>query len=152
LGIVHYQVVRGAPSSFAISLPEHMDVRRVETTFLLPAGSSPRLKGWSVVKAEYRSRLVLEFQSPVTSPWQLMVELIPVEPLGAQPFFPLPVPERATSSEGFLAFRVEGPGSAVVEHRGVTGIPPGEFATLWRLAGVDDPGLPDQAYSFRRAS
>src|SRR5262249_48591836 len=70
--------------------------------------------------------------------------------LGPRPTLELPSPEEVTSSEGLLAFRVEGRQAGVTEHRRVTGIEPESFANIWQLAGVDDPGGPERSFSFRR--
>jgi hypothetical protein len=152
LGVLQYQIARGAPTSFAVNLPEDMEVRRVEAEYLKPGLTVLRLKSWTVEKdtANVR-RLRLDFAAPVMTPIQLFVELFPRLPLGPRPILVLPSPDGASSTESFLAFRVDGHEANISEHRRITGIEPSVFAAIWQRAGVDDLGAPERAYSFRRA-
>jgi hypothetical protein len=150
-GVLQYRVVNGAPTELAVDLPEHMLVRRVEIMTLHASTPAPRLKSWTTALDQNQCRLRLEFQSPIASAVQILVELVPTQPIGSRPVLPLPFPVGADSTEGFLAFRVDSLQASVFEHRRITGIEPSLFSRMWRLTGGDDPGMPERAYSFRRA-
>jgi hypothetical protein len=152
LAIYQYQTNPGALTSLDFNLPASMEARRVEATRLQLFGSAPRLAGWATREDSSSRRLHVEFQSPLTFPLQLFVELVPARRIGPRLDLTLPSLLDATSVEGFLAFRVDGRNATVQEHRRITGIEPDVFAADWQRAGVDDPGLPDRAYSFRRTS
>ena len=151
-GVLQYRVVDGAPTELAVDLPENMLVRRVEIMSSQPAAPAPRLKSWTIALEQSQRRLRLEFQSPLTSAVQVFVELVPTQPIGSHPVLSLPSPQGADSTEGLLAFRVDRLQASVFEHRRITGIEPRLFSSTWRLAGGDDPGMPERSYSFRRAS
>src|SRR5262249_30761255 len=135
LTVLQYQRVRGVPTSLFVGLPANLLVRRVEAARMQPTGPIPRLQGWSVTDEKGLRRLRLDFVNPVASGLQLFIEMVPAGTLGPRPTLELPSPEEVTSSEGLLAFRVEGRQAGVTEHRRVTGIEPESFANIWQLAG-----------------
>jgi hypothetical protein len=150
-GVLQYQNADQANASYLVNLPDGLLVRRVEVMSLRTASAIPHLSTWRVIEESSRRRLRLDFQYPVTSPLQLSIEFILAQPLGYRPVLPIPSPDRATSIDGFIAYRLEGRQAVLAEHRRVTGIEPSAFAAMWRLAGSEDPGIPDGAFSFRRS-
>src|SRR5262249_19102485 len=94
--------------------------------------------------------LRLDFRNPLLTPLQLFVELVPTQPFGPRPVLALPSPVDTASTEGLVAFRLDGIQADVVQHRGMTGTEPEKFTANWQEAGIDDPGVPVRAYSFRR--
>jgi hypothetical protein len=152
LGILQYTVSQGAAATFAITLPDEMEVRRVEVAPLQGGGAAPHLKEWRVTGPVPQHQLVLEFQVPITTGVQVFLDLVPRRPLGTSIVLPLPTPEGASfAAEGLLGYRVEGRQAELVQYQGVTGFNAEEFATLhWQAAGVDDPGPPERAYRFQR--
>jgi hypothetical protein len=151
LAVLRYQVARGSVSSLLIDIPFGWDVRQVETVSL--TGSSTNwLRDWSIVAGAPNKRLRLDFQSPLTSGVQVSLELLNRAPATNQATLALPTPLGANSSGGMLAYHV-GRGEAVLkESLGFTGVDLESFSALWQKAGVEDPGAPTRAFSFRRSS
>src|SRR5207244_13617338 len=108
LGILQYRAMSGAPTVLEMNLPANVEVRRVEAARVQPLGSYPRLAGWTTTEDSNNRRLRVEFQSPLTSPRQLFIELVPTRPIGPRLELALPSPVDAASAESFLAFRFEG--------------------------------------------
>jgi hypothetical protein len=159
LGILQYRrprpddatVSQGAMATFPISLPQGLEVRRVEVAPLQGGGPVPHLKEWRITGPANQRRLIVELQVPVTNGVQIFLDLVPSKPFGASVVLPLPTPEEATfAGESFIGYRVEGRQAELVQYLGVTGLHPEEFALNWQSAGVDDPGPPERAYRFQR--
>src|SRR5262249_54826400 len=92
LSLLQYTVSQGAVPNLAIALPEALEVRRVETSRLLGGGPAQRLKAWRLVGTGNQRQLHLEFAFPVTTGVQVMLELVPSQPLGPSVLLPLPTP------------------------------------------------------------
>lgn len=152
LGLLTYTVSRGAASELASVLPENMEVRQVEMVSPSPSGLGPRLKDWTITGSAAERRLCLEFQPPVTSGVQVLLELVPRLPLGPNAVLSLPTPEGVSFKEGLLAYRLQGLQASVTQFRGLREEDPAFFESHWHPAGTEYPGVPERAYRFLRAA
>ncbi len=151
LAVLRYQVIRGSESSLLIDIPSGWDVRQVETVSL--TGSSVNwLRDWSIVPGTTQKRIRLDFQSPLVSGVQVSLELLNRAPPTNQATLALPTPLGANSTGGMLAYHVGRGEATLKESLGFTGVDLESFAALWQKAGVEDPGTPVRAFSFRRSS
>jgi hypothetical protein len=152
LGLLEYTVSRGALAELTVALPENLEVRQVELVSTGSGGLSLRLKDWTIIGASTERRLRLEFQVPVTNQVQVLLELVPRQPLTHHDLLLLPVAERTTSGEGWVAFRTNGLQGSITGSPGVEVIEPAIFERHWESAGTEYPGRPERAYHFLRAS
>jgi hypothetical protein len=151
LGVLQYTVSKGAATSFLVSLPEQIEVRRVEASSVTGGGPAPRLKDWLVQDRGGQRHLQLDFQTPVTGSVQIFLELIPRLPPGPSVNLYLPTPQGVSFVQGFLAYRVQGGRAELAnDYRGVTGIELDEFNDEWQTATLEDPQPTDRAFRFRR--
>ncbi|MBV9125194.1 MAG: hypothetical protein JO112_17700, partial [Planctomycetes bacterium] len=156
--LLQYTVSQGAATALTVALPEHLEVRGVEVGRLPDAGPDdevPRLKGWRLLDAGASRRVELEFQRPLTTGAQVILELVPRQPLGPSVVLPLPVPEgvqppEEKGQEPLFAYRVEGLTAQITESLRVKRINTKVFQEFWELAGRDDPGPGTQAFVFQR--
>jgi hypothetical protein len=153
LGVLQYTVSRGALTRLLVALPEHLEVRRVETTALPGSGAAARLSEWLLTGPTGERQLELRFAAPVTSGVQVFLDLVLRSPLGPSVVLALPTPQDVAYGAGLLAYRVEGrPAEVADDYRRVTGLKPREFSHEWQEATTEEARLPDGAYRFRRAS
>jgi hypothetical protein len=150
LGLLDYTILRGAVTELTTRLPDSLEVRRVELTSAGGGSLVPRLKDWTVAGPVARRHLRLEFQGPVTNEVQVLLELVPRQPLGRGALLALPTPEGVSFGEGLLAYRIRGFQGTVAKQRGVTRIEPKLFERSWQPAEIEYPGTPDQAYRLLR--
>jgi hypothetical protein len=150
--IYQYSLRQGVATTLSVDLPDGLEVRSVAAGRLPdqgPGSTLPRLKAWYIAPGNPR-RLVLEFHRPLIRGAQVVFELVPRGlPLANAPL-PLPSPRDARTTEGYLAFHAEGLEAQVAEHLRVNGLAARLFARVWDDAGMTDPGLAIQAYSFQR--
>lgn len=153
--ILHYTVRQGATSALWLQVPAELDVLNVEANRLPEVGTNellPRLKDWQLTGKDKQRRLGLEFQQPLTGGAQVVLELVPRQTFGPAAVLPLPVPLDVATTEGLLAYQVEGVRSQVAQHLRINGMDPKVFAKEWKAAGMTDPGPQIHAYSFHRTS
>jgi hypothetical protein len=157
--VIQYTVHKGAVTTLDLDLPDELEMRSIGAGRLPGEAieeAAPRLLHWDITKGERQRRLRLTFQRPVTGGVQVMLEMVPRQPLASNFPVPLPAPRDAGPAEGatadhFLAYRVEGLNAHVAgDHLRITGIDPQPFLTFWHSARMGDPGLQVHAYSFRR--
>lgn len=153
LAVLQYTVKQGASTTLTLDLPEQLEVRNAEAN-RLPGSAvdepAPRLKDWHVTGRGNQRRVHFEFQRPLSGGVQVVAEFIPRQPFGVTAILPLPAPQHARTTEGLLAFQVEGVRAQVAEHLRVNGTDPRTFARTWRTAGMNDPGASAHAYTFQR--
>jgi hypothetical protein len=152
LGVLQYSVSRGAITTLRIAVPDKMEIRRVESGPMPASGPVPPLKGWRLAGAGENRALQLDFQFPLTHGVQIFLELVPTAPLERSITLSLPTPQGTTptpSLDNYVGYRVEGLEAELVEYRRVTGVEPFIFAGRWQLAGTEDPGPPQRAYTFQ---
>jgi hypothetical protein len=152
LSLLDYALLRGAVTELAVRLPESVEVRRVELVSPSAGGFGPRLKDWTLSGTGAGRQLRLEFQGPVMNEVQVLLELVPRQPLARSAALGLPTPEGVSFGEGVLAYRIQGLQGSLAELRGLSGIEPSAFERLWQPAEIEYPGLPEQAYRFLRGS
>src|SRR5262249_49392692 len=149
-GVLQYTLRQGVLPSLVIALPENVEVRRLEALALpgskLPA---PRLKEWDILETAGGRQVQIHFQTPLSKGVQILLELVATDRVGTSVVVSLPTPKEVAGSEGFLAYRVAGRKSSLVDYRRVTGLAPAVFASLWRSALADDPRPLANAYHFR---
>jgi hypothetical protein len=160
--VLRYSVTRGALTSFAIDLPESLEVQAVKAQ-PMPGRTLPPLKSWRVSddhswwlpQGTGQRRLWVEFTAPVTGVFYLLPDFVPRRPLGPLPTLVLPDPVGAVHEMAFLAYRAEGV-QARVERPGrlagalpPTTVPYRTFIDLW-LAGRDTPPTPTAVYTAQR--
>lgn len=153
--ILQYSGARGAPASLALRLPEGLEVRRLEAGRLPGSAAeeaTPRLRHWRLSGAGAQRTLHVDLLRPAAAGVQLNVELIPSRPFGQHPELFVPRPLEAESTQSFLAYRTEGVGTTVREHRGLRADINAGFAAFWQAAGQPEVGPGVHAYAFNSAS
>jgi hypothetical protein len=147
-GVLQYAVERGAATSLELELPGPLEVRNAEATGLGPEEPAPRLKGYEEVGLEGQPaprapdapyRLRLDFQGPVTTGVQVLLDLVPRRPLDAREVLPLPAPLGAEATTGYLAYRLDGLEGEPKTFLRVKPIDVPEFARRWKAARGSAP-------------
>jgi len=153
--LLNYAPAQGPAGRFLIHLPAGIDVRSVEVR---QAGAPPenavvaRLKTWRIAGAGGNRQLQVDLQTPVASPVQLTLGLIPQLAAGPNALFlALPTPLDAQPSEGFLAYQVKNWDVVdKAQYLGVTNLVVATFAKVWGAGKLPEAALPARAYTFRR--
>jgi hypothetical protein len=160
--VLRYSVTRGAPTSFAIDLPESLEPQGVKAQ-PMPGRTLPPLKSWRVSEdhswwlpqGTSHRRLWVEFTAPVSGVFYLLPDFVPRRPLGPLPTLVLPDPVGAVHEMAFFAYRAEGVQARVERPGRLTGalppttVPYRTFVDLW-LAGRDAPPTPTAVYTAQR--
>lgn len=152
-GVLQYTVTQGTAAAFALDLPEQAEVISVEVGRLPAPGAEenvPRLKDWQLSGSGQHRRVQFEFQRPVAGGVQLTLKLVLRQQLGPNALLPLPVPVDSPSTEGLIAYKVDGLSAEVAEHLRINGMNRDTFRETWKAAGMGDPGPATHAYSFQR--
>jgi hypothetical protein len=146
--VLHYTVVRGAPSSLTLELPQGLEVQDATARPPDPGRPSPAVAGWRVESEDGKRRLRVEFADPLAHGAYVILRLVPRGPLPALATLPVPTPVGAQLAGGFLAYTAKGVEAHVANTgrlRGPYGGAAGAadikaFADLWSAAG--ESGLP----------
>ncbi len=160
--VLRYSVTRGAPTSFAIDLPESLEAHAVKAQ-PMPGRTLPPLKSWRIAddhswwlpQGTGHRRLLVEFTAPVTGVFYLLPDFVPRRPLGPLATLELPDPVGAVLEMAFFAYRAEGVQARVERPGRLAGaLPPStlpfrNFVDLW-LAGRDTPPTPTAVYTAQR--
>jgi hypothetical protein len=146
--LFEYTVTAGAVADLELDLPETLDVRNVEVR--TASGQSPRLRDWQASGSGLDRRLRLEFQTPLSAPVVVRLDLVPRRALDATAELPFPTPRGAHAIRSAIAFRREGVEAQVNDLAHLTAIPPTDFTRFWKALGGDDPGTLAGAYAFTR--
>ena len=162
-GLINCTVTKGTLSQVQVAIPDNVEVRSVDLADTLTLGA--RIKKWNLAAdgANINMRLLqIELAQPVTGKFQMVLSLVPSLALnGAMVKLRLPeplstknegtLPQRTEGWQGVVAYRTEGWETAdMMENLVIDTFAPEQFVKVWQEYGQRDPGLPTQAYSFRR--
>jgi hypothetical protein len=151
LAVLQYRVEHGTVPHLDVEVPKGLEVRRIEAAPLPHTEGPPRrLRDWAWAGKPPARRLRLELQGPVTQGVQVFLDLVPTRPWEPGAALPLPNPVDVPSEEGLLAFRAEGFAVGGVTTLRLAGRSPAAFHRTWQGFDVEDPGVPERAYAFRR--
>jgi hypothetical protein len=155
---VQFTIAKGSLPQVRFALPDGLDVRQVELAARPPTAAlqpGATLRQWHVTGAGAGRQLVIDFAQPVTGALTLQIEMVPRLALTAgQWLLRLPAPLAATSSDGILAYRVEG-ADAVASLQNLSvgaAIPPGLLDEAWAKLALRDPPATMKIVPFRRFS
>ena len=157
MGVLNYNVSKGAVSQLRLSMPDNLEIQSVELGSQSSAGArigTARLEVQTKNKVESRTLLV-DLASPVTGKLQVVLILVPRLALDA-PFVQLRLPAPlniARQHDVMLAYRQEGWTSTdKPQSLQITGIKDHiqQFVKEWKDAGQGPLVPPTRAYSFRR--
>ncbi len=156
-GVLQYTVSGGAVAQLPVFLPEGTEVRSVEARrWPLPGGETAAKllnRDWHVTGQGPNRRLVVNFHRPVTGGIQVILELVPLAPVGPGGVtLALPRPLGAECRPGALAYRLKGleVQELPAQHLSLATLKPATFARDWPVRQTNDPGPPTRAYSFQR--
>jgi hypothetical protein len=148
----------GEIRSIEIALPANVEARTVELSDPARATSAASeknvIKNWRIVPRDGGRVLQIEFLRPMNGPFQIASNLTLQGAANGNQFdLRLPLPLKAATSDGSLAFRIEGAEAAVkAQSVGVAAIPPDVFAKEWLKVSQREIAVPQSAYSFARAA
>jgi hypothetical protein len=154
--VLQYTVQQGAVTSLAVELPAGLEVRNAEVAALGNDEPRPRLRDQQVAeltpgKPDGPRRLKLDFQGPVTTGVQVLLDLVPARPPGgAREVLPLPTPLGAEPTTGYLAYRLDRLTGELKTYLRVRPIDPPEFARRWKDARGTAPAPVTYACVFGR--
>jgi hypothetical protein len=151
--VLQYKVATPV-AHLVVAVPDTLEPRSVD---VMGDGSGegdaarPRLREWWLVPENNQWRLYVALQAPVSGDIVLTVHLVPRMNIGVgSTRLPLLVPVGAQTTEGFVAYRVDGL-EARDKGANLTTQPlsPEQFAKLWQAGGIREQVLPTGACSFR---
>jgi hypothetical protein len=138
--LLRYTVARGAATGLDVDLPGQLAVRNVDVAAVGTEEPRPRLRDLYYVgpqgarAGEAWHRLRLDFQAPITTGVQVVLDLVPRRPLDPGEVLPLPAPLGAEPTSGYLAYRLDGLVGEPSTYLRVRPIEPADFARRWKEA------------------
>jgi hypothetical protein len=152
-GVVQFTVTKGSLPQLRLALPEGLEVRSVEPA-ARPAmtTAAPAVRRWEVVGKDPGRQLVVDFGQPVSGTVALVIEMVPrLALVPGNWLLRLPAPVQGTTTEGLLAYRLEGADAVPsAQNLSVATVPAEVFGKTWAKLTQRDPPAPGKALSFRR--
>ena len=151
---VQLGITKGSLTQARFALPEGIEVRSVGLARTGAAAPSAAIRKWGVVGKDPSRQLVVDFSQPVSGNVPLILEMVPriaITPGSA--VLRLPSPLVGTTTEGLLAYRLEGmEATPNPQNLSVATVRPELFAETWaKLAQRELPQVTEAA-SFRRTA
>jgi hypothetical protein len=150
---VQFEIGPASLTQLRFSLPEGVEVRSVE----LADRASPALSAirqWEVIPKGPSRQLVVSFAEPVSGKVALLIEMVPRLALTpGQWLLRLPTPLQGTTTEGFLAYRLNGMDAVPSpQNLSILSVGAEKFGEAWTKIALRGPPDVSKAHSFRRAA
>ena len=149
---VQFGIGQAGLTQVRFALPEGVEARSVELADRT-APAAAAIRHWEVVGKDPGRQLVVSLGQPVSGNLALLIEMVPrIALTPGQWLLRLPMPLQGTTSEGFLAYRLDGMDAVPSpQNLSILSVSAEKFGETWTKIALRPPPEVTKAHSFRRA-